>query len=82
MAAQDRQEGGDHYLKRDVQPWDIWTAYPDMDCFTGTIIKYMLRWPDKNGLADLYKAQHTLEKLIEIQEDQELPGNPARGAMP
>lgn len=66
--AQSTQVGGDHYLKRPIQPWDIWEAYPEMDPFTASIIKYMLRWPDKNGLTDLRKARHTLNKLIEMEE--------------
>lgn len=66
--ADDQQVGGDHYLKRRITPWDIWAAYPEMDPFTASIIKYMLRWPDKNGIIDLKKARHTLDKLIELEE--------------
>lgn len=66
--AQDRQVGGDHYVKRKIQPWDIFEAYPDMDPFIAHIIPYLLRWRDKGGLADLKKARHTLDRLIEIQE--------------
>lgn len=66
--AQTRQVGGDHYVKRKIQPWDIFEAYPDMDPFIAHIIPYLLRWRDKGGLADLKKARHTLDRLIEIQE--------------
>lgn len=31
---------------------------------TGNVIKYILRWPDKNGLEDLKKAKWYLEHLI------------------
>ena len=31
----------------------------------GNVLKYMWRWPDKNGLEDLKKAKHYLEWLIE-----------------
>lgn len=31
----------------------------------GNVLKYMWRWPDKNGLEDLRKAKHYLEWLIE-----------------
>lgn len=69
--AQDSQVGGDHYVARSVQPWDIWAAYfHDMDPFTATVIKYMLRWQDKNGLQDLEKAAHTLQKLIELVKER------------
>lgn len=32
---------------------------------TGNIIKYICRWPHKNGLEDLEKAKWYLEDLIE-----------------
>lgn len=31
----------------------------------GNVLKYMWRWPDKNGLEDLRKAEHYLKWLIE-----------------
>lgn len=31
----------------------------------GNVLKYMWRWPEKNGLEDLKKAKHYLEWLIE-----------------
>lgn len=31
----------------------------------GNVLKYMWRWPEKNGLEDLRKAKHYLEWLIE-----------------
>ena len=34
----------------------------------GNVLKYMWRWPDKNGLEDLRKAKHYLEWLIEEVE--------------
>jgi hypothetical protein len=33
-----------------------------------TIIKYVTRYKDKNGLEDLMKAAHTLQMLIEIEQ--------------
>jgi hypothetical protein len=36
----------------------------------GSVIKYITRWQDKNGLEDLYKCRHFLNKLIEHQEKQ------------
>ena len=32
---------------------------------TANVIKYILRWPRKNGLEDLYKARWYLNHLIE-----------------
>lgn len=36
---------------------------------TGNIIKYICRWPNKNGVEDLKKARWYLDKLIEHVED-------------
>lgn len=65
--ARDTQVGGDHYAKHAVQPWDIWEAY-GLNAFEGAVIKYVLRHRDKNGVEDLKKARHTLDRLIEIEE--------------
>lgn len=37
----------------------------------GNVLKYMWRWPDKNGLEDLRKAEHYLKWLIEEAEKNE-----------
>ena len=68
-SARDSQVGGEHYKKFKIQPWDIWQEY-GLDAFTGAILKYLLR--DKgNRLEDLKKARHTLDRLIEIEEQRE-----------
>ena len=36
--------------------------------YWGNIIKYMLRWHDKNGVEDLKKARKHLDWLIELEE--------------
>jgi len=59
----DKQIGGDHYAKHKIQPWDIIDEY-GLNYYEGNIIKYVLRHRDKNGLQDLQKASHYLEKLI------------------
>jgi len=62
------QEGGNHYLEHDIQPWTIIDAY-ELNFYEGNIIKYILR--DKgNRLQDLKKAQHYLTKLIEDYKDE------------
>jgi hypothetical protein len=38
----------------------------DLDYFQGQITKYIMRWKLKNGLQDLEKAHHFLEKYIEL----------------
>lgn len=66
MSANDKQVGGEHYKKLDPQPWDIFAAW-GLDWFRATIIKYVVRSPDKGGVQDLEKARHVLDKLIEIE---------------
>lgn len=63
----DRQVGGGHYMGP-VQHWDL-AAQRNYDYFQGQITKYVDRWKNKNGLQDLKKAQHFLEKYIELVED-------------
>lgn len=64
--ANDRQEGGTHYDKP-IQHWDYVIAQ-GLGYFEGQITKYVSRWRDKNGLEDLKKARHFLDKLIEEVE--------------
>ena len=33
----------------------------------GNVIKYVTRWRNKNGIADLEKAKHYIELLIELE---------------
>ena len=64
--ANDVQFGGDHY-QIPIQPWDYIIAN-NIGYLEGTAIKYLSRWKRKNGLQDLYKAKHFIEKLIEVEE--------------
>ena len=63
------QVGGTHYLKQSIQCWDYVVAN-QLDYFQGSIVKYITRWKHKNGLEDLYKAKHFLEKYIEVNQEQ------------
>jgi hypothetical protein len=62
--ANKRQVGGTHYGLSPRQHWDIVVEF-DLDYFQAQITKYVMRWDKKNGLQDLEKAQHFLEKYIE-----------------
>ncbi len=66
LTANDTQVGGDHYKRKAIQPWDF-IAANGIGYFEGNIVKYISRWRDKNGLDDLLKARHYLDKLIEIE---------------
>jgi len=69
--ANKRQVGGDHYMNMGVQPWkamESWMTDEQLIGFMmGNVIKYVARWQDKNGIEDLRKASHYLEKLIEVE---------------
>lgn len=65
--ALDRQEGGDHYKGCAIQPVEFIHAN-GLGFFEGNVVKYVTRWRKKNGLADLRKAVHYLELLIELEE--------------
>lgn len=66
MSANDKQFGGDHYKKPGAEEhWDF--AYRhNYNPFEYSSTKYVLRCWKKNGVEDLKKAKHHLEKLIEV----------------
>ena len=66
--ASERQVGGDHYTKLKIQPMRYSLANR-LDAAQHTIIKYVTRFRDKGGLADLQKARHTLDLLIEYETE-------------
>lgn len=61
-----RQVQGDHYKRLTIQTWD-YIAANNIGYLEGNVIKYVSRWRDKGGVADLEKARHYLDKLIELQ---------------
>lgn len=62
-----RQEGGNHYVNLAIQPVEFIHAN-NLGFCEGNVVKYVSRWKSKNGIADLYKAKHYLELLIELEE--------------
>jgi hypothetical protein len=64
--ANQRQVGGMHYKKYGLQPWDMWIPW-ELNGFQAEVVKLVVRYKDKNGIQDLEKARHYLEKLIEIE---------------
>lgn len=66
-SALDTQVGGDHYKKLKIQPM-TYSMANGLDACQHTVVKYVTRFRDKGGIADLYKAIHTLELLIEFEE--------------
>ena len=62
-----KQVGGQHYKDKAIQPVQYIHANK-IGYFEGNVIKYVTRWRDKNGLADLEKAKHYIELLIELEK--------------
>ena len=79
-AANDRQEGGDHYARQKVQPWEAMEAWMTPDQFQGFLlgsaIAYLARFntegvEGKGGVLDIKKARHYCEKLISVIEKKD-----------
>ncbi|KMN12066.1 hypothetical protein TU86_19980 [Pseudomonas weihenstephanensis] len=66
MSALEKQVSGDHYKSLKIQPIEFIHAN-GIPFAEGSVIKYVTRWRDKGGLADLEKAKHFLEILIELE---------------
>jgi hypothetical protein len=69
IRANEQQVGGAHYATKAIQPWDFIIAN-NLGYLEGNIVKYVSRWKDKGGVQDLKKAQHYLQKLIEVNDER------------
>ena len=71
--AKKTQEGGDHYLKMGVQPWDVidtWSQEQKIGYFRGNALKYIMRLGSKDeSVKEAKKVKHYIEKLIETLEN-------------
>ena len=67
MSANNTQVGGKHYKGETIEHWDYCWARK-FDFFQYQITKYVERWRKKGGVQDLKKAQHFLQKYIELLE--------------
>ena len=65
-SALSKQVGGQHYKDQAIQPVEYIHANK-IGYFEGNVIKYVTRWRNKNGIADLEKAKHYIELLIELE---------------
>lgn len=67
MSANDTQVAGQHYQST-YQHWDLCLEALQNRYLEGQVTKYVYRWRKKNGLQDLEKALHFLEKLKEAAQ--------------
>lgn len=65
MNANKTQIGGSHY-QSEYQHWDFVRLCLGNRYLEGCVTKYVARWRKKNGLQDLMKALHYLDKIIEL----------------
>jgi hypothetical protein len=66
VSALDKQISGNHYKDKAIQPI-IYIYANNLGFCEGNVVKYITRWRDKNGIADLEKAKHYIELLIEME---------------
>ncbi len=67
MTATKKQVGGKHYTDYKIQPVEFITSN-NIGFIEGNVIKYLLRFKEKNGLQDLDKAIHYVELLKELYQ--------------
>ena len=63
----DKQVDGSHYTSLKLEPWEIIDRL-NLDFWDGNALKYLIRHGSKNGIEDLKKAIHYIEKKISILE--------------
>lgn len=69
-SALDKQVSGNHYKDCGIQPIEYIHAN-GLSYFQGNVVKYVTRYKDKAGKADLLKAIHYLELIIELEYTDE-----------
>ena len=69
--ALDVQVDGSHYKDQAIQPVEYIHAN-NIGYMEGNVIKYVSRWRKKNGIADLEKAKHYIELLIELETKNDI----------
>lgn len=68
-SANDRQVGGGHYKQFTHETWDVILDW-GLGYLDGNAVKYLSRWRHKNGIEDLKKARHYIDKLIETEQER------------
>jgi arsenate reductase-like glutaredoxin family protein len=80
-----KQIGGTHYKKYAIEPWKF-IRENNLNPFQANIIRYGVRYEDKNGIEDLEKIIHYCEMEIEIlkkknkDKQKELPAEDSHKA--
>lgn len=78
QSASDTQVGGTYYKDMAIQPWDVMEAWMTPDQFNGFLLgsalAYIARFntvgkEGKGGRIDIAKAQHYLQKWLEVNPE-------------
>lgn len=69
--AKERQVGGTHYSKYNIQPIDF-IMENDIPFAEANVIKYIVRHKDKNKQQDVIKALHYIEIILNNRYDMTL----------
>jgi len=56
-----------HYLKYKIEPITF-VMTNQLPFAEGNVIKYIMRWRDKNGIQDLKKAKRYIDLIIELEK--------------
>ena len=71
MTELDKQVGGSHYQDFAIQPLEFITKNK-LSYIQGNIIKYVVRFSQKNGTEDLDKAIHYINILKEVSREKKI----------
>jgi hypothetical protein len=66
VSALDKQESGNHYKDKGIQPI-VYIHANNLGFCAGNVVKYVTRYKTKGGAADIRKAIHYLELLLELE---------------
>lgn len=65
-----RQEGGQHYKSKAIQPI-VYIHANNLGFCEGNVVKYITRHKEKNGAEDIRKVIHYCELLLELEYKNE-----------
>lgn len=72
VSALNKQVLGNHYKDKGIQPI-VYIHANNLGFCEGNVVKYVTRWREKGGEADLRKAIHYLELLIQLETTPSQP---------
>jgi len=71
-SALDKQISGNHYKDKSIQPI-VYIHSNNLGFCAGNVVKYVTRYKTKGGAADIRKAIHYLELLLELEYKDDTP---------